>query len=143
MPQVLEIALAQRAGPAEGTHIPRRLRDYAAKNPAIVVAPVVASVESGSLEILGGNVPIVDALLAACATVPLFPAVELPPPQGGLYIDGINVSNEAIEPLMNHLRRSPCLPERTFWTCIPCRLCLSRLRRRSVAVLRTRASSRL
>jgi predicted acylesterase/phospholipase RssA len=149
----------------------KRLCDYQTNHPPIHVATVAARVKDGSLCVLGSQVPVVDALLAATAKVPLFPAVrinevfeldrakaavrqhqnnvredeareerwiremaeaetarahgqpknDIPVPEphrskvqvpsdsddgysGEWFIDGANVSNEAIGPLLNYVR---------------------------------------
>ncbi|MDP9193472.1 MAG: patatin-like phospholipase family protein [Acidobacteriota bacterium] len=105
------------------TKTAKRLDKYTRGNPSIHVAPVAANIKNGTLEIVKGHVSIVDALVAATAIVPLFPAqdVDEPPPRRHLfaairqtlqkekrkrtwYIDGLNVSNEPIQPLFRHLR---------------------------------------
>lgn len=106
------------------TKTAKRLDKYTRGNPSIHVAPVAANIKNGTLEIVKGHVTIVDALVAATAIVPLFPAqdVEEPPPKRNIfaairqtfqkkepaertwYIDGLNVSNEPIQPLFRHLR---------------------------------------
>jgi predicted acylesterase/phospholipase RssA len=55
----------------------KRLSDYQEHYPKIHVAPVAADVRSGTLRVLPREVPVVDALLAATAKVPLFPAVKI------------------------------------------------------------------
>lgn len=150
----------------------KRLSDYQKNVPSIHVAAVVADVRLGELRVLPKQVPVVDALLAATAKVPFFPAVkidedfemrrakaskryrrrrllkerqreetwrneqmrseaaragpvgELPPPRpvppedteqlpeipedqgggGAWYIDGANISTEAIGPLLHYVR---------------------------------------
>ena len=77
------------------------LGKYRAANPPIHVAPVAANADNGHLEILGENVPIVDALLASTAVLPFFPAQKL---VDQWYIDGLNVSNEPIQPLFRFFR---------------------------------------
>lgn len=98
-------------------------------DPPIHVAPVAANIKDGYLEIVNGQVPVVDALLAATAVVPLFPPQDVDPEpekrkfsdllrflarkgrrapeeERTWYIDGLNVSNEPIQPLFRHLRKA-------------------------------------
>jgi predicted acylesterase/phospholipase RssA len=101
---VLETALDDSNDPSEGWEQHRLLGDYATRTPGIVVAPIAANVFTGQLQALDAKVPVVDGLLAATATVPLFPAVKI---GDALFIDGLNISNEALAPLMDLLRKSP------------------------------------
>jgi predicted acylesterase/phospholipase RssA len=104
---------------------PRRmLSQYRRREPHIHVAPVAANLSSGRLEILTETTSIVRALLAATATSPLFPASDVAEetrPKKLLsrlfqkqktahkdskwYIDGLNISNEPIQPLLDYLRQ--------------------------------------
>lgn len=69
----------------------------------IHIGVVAADVASGDLNLIEESKPVVDALLAATAAVPLFQAQDLD--KGGRWlIDGINVSNEPIQPLLDDLR---------------------------------------
>jgi len=111
--QVLNTALAYRNDPAPGSGAPRTLGEYATRKPSITVAPIAADVANGSLEVLPGPTAIVTALLAATATVPLFPAVRIEALKK-LYIDGMNVSNEALGPLLDYLRDHPPPPGTTI-----------------------------
>ena len=84
----------------------KTLGDYRCGTPPIQVGAVAADVKTGDLSVLSGDVPVVDALLAATAYIPLFPAVEIAPT--GLlkrfFIDGGNISREAVGPLLNFIR---------------------------------------
>jgi predicted acylesterase/phospholipase RssA len=84
----------------------KTLGDYRFRTPPIQVGAVVAEVRTGDLLVLDGNVPVVDALLAATAFVPVFPAVEIAP-EGQVkrfFIDAGNISLEAIGPLVGFIR---------------------------------------
>ena len=67
----------------------------------IHVCAIAANVATGNLEVLDGEVPLVDTLKAATAIVPYLPAVKI---GDGWYIDGVNVSNQPISPLLDYLR---------------------------------------
>ena len=84
----------------------KTLGDYRSKTPPIQVGAVAADVRTGDLSVLSGEVPVVDALLAATAHTPLFPAVEiaLAGKPKRLFIDGGNISREAIGPLLDFIR---------------------------------------
>ncbi len=84
----------------------KTLGDYRYKTPPIQVGAVAADIQTGDLSVLGGDVPVVDALLAATAYTPLFPAVEIAPIglQKRFFIDGGNISREAIGPLLDFIR---------------------------------------
>lgn len=76
--EVLNRTLDHDNRPARTTDVFRkRLSDYTKNHPPIHVATVAARVKDGELCILGEQVPVVDALLAATAKVPLFPAVRI------------------------------------------------------------------
>jgi predicted acylesterase/phospholipase RssA len=101
---------------------------YRTNEPSIAVAVVAARVSDGAMHVFSNDVPVVDALLAASAVIPLLPAVTIDekhekeranatqPAAAGpalhakkmdgstLFIDGANVSNEAIGPLLDHIR---------------------------------------
>ena len=106
--EVLTRALNHDPKPAAGTDAtPKRVGDYAAgkKTPPIDVAPVAANVATGALEVLPSDAAVVDALMAATAAAPLFPAIQIR--KGNTrawYIDGLNISNQPIGPLLEHLR---------------------------------------
>lgn len=110
----------------DGSPPPRRvLSEYGVRTPPVHVAPVAANLSSGRLEILTESTSIVRALLAATATSPLFPASDVAEetrPRKRLlsrlfqkekaahqdskwYVDGLNISNEPIQPLLDHLRK--------------------------------------
>jgi predicted acylesterase/phospholipase RssA len=84
----------------------KTLGDYRCRTPSIQVGAVVAEVRTGDLLVLDGNVPVVDALLAATAFVPVFPAVEIAPvgQVKRFFIDAGNISREAIGPLVGFIR---------------------------------------
>jgi predicted acylesterase/phospholipase RssA len=91
----------------------KTLGDYCNGTPPIQVGAVAADVKTGDLSVLGGDVPVVDALLAATAYVPVFPAVEIAPT--GLlkrfFIDAGNISREAIGPLLDFIRNEEKLDD--------------------------------
>jgi len=107
--------------PAE-THEHETLQRFSKGVPHIHVGPVAADLASGKLEVLPETTNIVDALLAATAMIPLFGAKDPARPRRSKIgatldellrgknvvrrwmIDGINVSNEPIQPLIDHLR---------------------------------------
>jgi predicted acylesterase/phospholipase RssA len=104
---ILDKALAYSKAPAHATTPQKRLEWYSQGRLPIVVAPIAADVATGDLKVLPKDVPIVDALLAATAVVPIFPAVKIESsayrsPQ--FFIDGRNVSAEPVGPLMDLLR---------------------------------------
>ena len=107
-------------------HTPEALSKFShpdrAETPCIHVGPVAAELATGKLKVLAESMKIVDALAAATAFVPLFGAKDPARPKtswiGASYedlvkgkkevrewmIDGSNVSNEPIQPLLDHLR---------------------------------------
>jgi predicted acylesterase/phospholipase RssA len=109
--RVLDKALARTTHPAEAGKPVKTLGGYQAREPRIAVAPIAADLASGDLRVLPEDVPVVDALLAATATVPLFPAVKVESryfkPDGTsekVFIDGLNISNEPLGALLELLR---------------------------------------
>ena len=118
---------SDRASPAG-----RKIRDYASKKPPIHVGIVAADLASGRSEILPLDVPIVDALLAATAVCPIFPAKGLKWPRKvekgreasadgdssaaeaagddddesevRWFIDAVNIANEPTRPALAYLR---------------------------------------
>jgi predicted acylesterase/phospholipase RssA len=97
---------ADAAPPA--TSAPLQLSEYSRRSPAILVAPVAADAATGDLTIIDQEVPIVDALTAAVATVPFFPPRTITiNGREHTFIDGLNVSNEALAPLLSYVRRHP------------------------------------
>lgn len=88
----------------------RRLRSFhKERSPQIFVAPVAADIATGRLMAIPQDEPVVDALLAATAFTPLFPAVRLntrdrteTPP---VCIDGVNIQNEPTSALVDLLRK--------------------------------------
>lgn len=165
---LLDHSLDRSNRPEHATDVYRkRLSHYRRRSPGVLVAAIAADVGTGAMKVLDPSVPVVDALLAATAVVPFFPAVRIdeqheerrsidaetfrrhtyehrrqverawreqteavdkaratgsaiptyePPraPQmpaeaplsdgGRWYIDGANISNEAIAPLLEVLR---------------------------------------
>jgi predicted acylesterase/phospholipase RssA len=117
----------------------KTLGDYRCRTPSIQVGAVVAEVRTGDLLVLDGNVPVVDALLAATAFVPLFPAVEIAP-SGQVkryFIDAGNISREAIGPLVGFIRNEEKLDHVTAVDIYP----VHRLRDDSEAAVTEEASS--
>jgi predicted acylesterase/phospholipase RssA len=55
----------------------KRLSDYRLRTPSVLVAPIAADVATGEMRVLDQDVPVVDALLAANAVAPFFPAVRI------------------------------------------------------------------
>jgi predicted acylesterase/phospholipase RssA len=112
---ILDKALDKSMDPACAATRHRTLSSYqdATANPRIVVAPIAADVATGELQVLPGDVSVVDALLAANAAVPVFPAVKLESqllgPHPRYFIDGMTVSNEAIGALIKVLREETSL----------------------------------
>jgi predicted acylesterase/phospholipase RssA len=121
--EVLDRALARDTEPAAGTDAHRkRMGDYCDNQPSIAVAVVAARVSDGEMHVFSDDVPVVDALLAASAVIPLLPAVTIDEAYekkrangqpavrdrnadgSMLFIDGANVSSEAIGPLLEHIR---------------------------------------
>jgi len=123
--EVLDRALARDSEPAAGSDAGRkRMGAYRTNKPPIAVAVVAARVSDGAMHVFGDEVPVVDALLAASAVIPLLPAVTIdeehekeragwipPNPKrerktdgSTLFIDAANVSNEAIGPLLDSIR---------------------------------------
>src|SRR6202012_2185400 len=84
----------------------KTLGDYRYKTPPIQLGAVAADIHTGDLSVLGGDIPVVHALLASTAYPPLFPAVEIAPIglQKRFFIDGGNISREAIGPLLDFIR---------------------------------------
>jgi len=91
----------------------KTLGNYGCKTPPIQVGAVAAEVRTGDLSVLSGDVPVVDALLAATAYVPIFPAVEIAPTglQKRFFIDGGNISREAVGPLLDFIRNEKKLDD--------------------------------
>jgi hypothetical protein len=90
---------------------PKRLGSYndPEKKPRIFVAPVAADVATGRLIAIPQEEPIVNALLAATAFVPLFPAVKLSTKDSHetkpkICVDGVNIANEPTSALVDLLR---------------------------------------
>jgi predicted acylesterase/phospholipase RssA len=101
------------------------LKDYQRTKPFIQVGVVAAEVKTGDLLAFSGDVPVVDALLAATAHVPYFPAVEVATGQQKRYfIDGGNISREAVGPLLNLLREEERLDHVAYVDVYPVHLLL-------------------
>ncbi|HXH38104.1 MAG TPA: patatin-like phospholipase family protein, partial [Thermoanaerobaculia bacterium] len=116
--EVLEKALAGDNSALPGdSAAAKTIGDYARTDqthpdkPAIRLAVVAADIANGDLVTMPDSVKVVDALLAATAFVPVFPAVaveaEFEPGQRAKkwFIDGVNVANDPIAPLMDYLRK--------------------------------------
>lgn len=104
----------------------KALKDYRHGTPSIQVGVVAAEVRTGDLLALSGDVPVVDALLAATAHVPYFPAVPIAVDQQRRYfIDGGNISREAIGPLLDLLRKEEKLNEVAYVDIYPVQHLLS------------------
>ncbi len=108
MPEVLRKASGEDRDPLPGNPKwpKKKMGDYQCRTPSIKVGAVVAEVSTGDLSVLEGNIPVVDALLAATAYVPFFPAVEIAPAGQSkrFFIDAGNISREAVGPLLNLIR---------------------------------------
>ncbi len=116
MAEVLDKALDRSNEPARGARSTKTLDWYATHQPQITVAPIAARVDTGDLAILPRDVPVVDALLAATAVVPIFPAFKVESAAAGYplyFIDGRNVSAEPVGALMELLRQDGRLDQAT------------------------------
>jgi len=118
MATILDKALAHSPERAHAEKPKKTLEWYSQRKPAIVVAPIAADVGTGDLKVLPQDVPVVDALLAATAVVPIFPAFKIESwsyKKDGLsekyFIDGRNVSSEPIGALIELLRDDKRLNE--------------------------------
>lgn len=113
--EAVRAALAYETKPRDTPLKSKKLRSYKEhlKQP-ILVAPMAANVATGTIDILGGDVSVVDALMAASAWVPIFPPVKIQhqgiltdAPDGwpghDWYIDAVAVSNQPISPLLRVL----------------------------------------
>jgi predicted acylesterase/phospholipase RssA len=103
MATILDKALAYSKEPASAEEPKKTLKGYQVSKPGIVVAPIAAEVATGDLKVLPYDVPVVDALLAATAVIPVFPAVKIES-YGKVFIDGRNVSAEPVGALLRLLR---------------------------------------
>lgn len=123
---VLQRALDYSLDMNETRHeLRKRLFEYGKRTPAVNVGIVAANVATGELEVLPPQVPVVDALCAAMAVVPFLPPVGIDQhleatraaasdkgydgsadaePGTRWYIDGANISTQAIGPLMDFVR---------------------------------------
>jgi predicted acylesterase/phospholipase RssA len=111
MAVILDKALAHSKETAHAGKPQKTLDWYATHEPRIGVAPIAAEVGTGELKVLPRDVPVVDALLAANAAVPIFPAFRIESwayKKDGqtekYFIDGRNVSAEPVGALMEWLR---------------------------------------
>jgi predicted acylesterase/phospholipase RssA len=115
--EVLDKALARDNSALAGdATAARTVGDYAKKDAAkpgkncIRLAVIAADIASGYLVVIPDRVKVVDALLAATAVVPVFPSVAIdaefkPGTMSRKWlIDGVNVANDPIAPLMDYLR---------------------------------------
>jgi len=107
---ILDKALLYSTEPAHAEGPRKTLAVYQERHPRIVVAPVAAEVGSGDLKVLPHDVPVVDALLAATAAVPIFPAVKIESwvykkdgASQKVFIDGRHVSAEPVGALLDLL----------------------------------------
>jgi predicted acylesterase/phospholipase RssA len=83
---------------------PKKLSDFAQAGKdrfPIHVVPVAANLQSRKLEPLPAETPVVDALMAATALVPVFRAQTV---DGKVYCDGANIANEPIRESMRFLQ---------------------------------------
>ncbi|HZF10480.1 MAG TPA: patatin-like phospholipase family protein [Thermoanaerobaculia bacterium] len=110
--RVLDQALGRAKTPAPAEKPRKTLGRYPSREPRIVVAPIAADLASGDLRVLPRDVSVVDALLAATAIVPLFPAVKVESrcfkadgASEKIFVDGLNISNEPIGALLELLRQ--------------------------------------
>jgi predicted acylesterase/phospholipase RssA len=115
---ILDKALSHSKEPAQAEDPQKTLAAYQTRHPQIVVAPIAAEVGSGDLKVLPHDVPVVDALLAATAAVPIFPAVKIESwayKKDGVsekvFIDGRHVSAEPVGALLEFLRDDKRLDE--------------------------------
>ncbi len=90
---------------ATGVPKPKTLNCYA-KLGNIRIVPVAANIRTLEMEGMREDVPVVDALMAATAMVPLVGAQEvIVNDQSEWYIDGANVANEPIREALRYLRQ--------------------------------------
>jgi predicted acylesterase/phospholipase RssA len=84
----------------------RAYTDDGSRRSGVVVVPIAANLGTGKLETFSGEMPVVDALMCACAVVPFFRAQTIS--KGGActtFIDGISVSNDPIMPVFEEACR--------------------------------------
>lgn len=77
--------------------------DVRHRRDGMIVMPLAANLATGKIETFPPDTSVVDALMCACAVVPFFRAQTMK--HGGgttTYIDGINVSNDPIMPVVEH-----------------------------------------
>ncbi len=111
MKEAVDRAL-QRDGEADPEHgsEPRSLAKFREHSTApVYVAPVAADLTTGALVEVAQDTPVVTALMASVAKVPLMPSVELPSAEEGSrqrvhLVDGTNVANEPTSALLDILR---------------------------------------
>jgi predicted acylesterase/phospholipase RssA len=103
MDDVVERALRDIPRPTIKESAGKTIGEYTAdaRSPRIEVALAVADVQSGTVELLGRHVRVVDGLLAANARAPIFAPALI---DGHLYIDGGNIAHEPTRPLLDLLR---------------------------------------
>jgi len=101
-----------------GNAATRKVGDYVKADPPIRVGIVAADLATGQSEVLPPYVPVVDALLAATAVCPIFPAmgIEVLRDEEGeetdvrWFIDGVNIANEPTRPTLAFLRDADLAP---------------------------------
>jgi predicted acylesterase/phospholipase RssA len=114
MEKVVEKALKRSTKASKLENLPKRtLKVYQnegndgkvnAEN-AITVAIFAANIATRKVEFLPSDMRVVDALMAATAIVPLFPAVEVPEgTKTSFYIDGENVNADPLWPTLKFLQ---------------------------------------
>ncbi|HEX9895403.1 MAG TPA: patatin-like phospholipase family protein, partial [Gemmatimonadales bacterium] len=102
MDDVVDRALRDNYDPSvTGPRPPKVIASYERQSPPITVGLMVANVKTGNLEIVPDCTKVVDGLIAATSVSPLFPPVPI---LGKLYLDGANISTEAIPGVITLLR---------------------------------------
>jgi predicted acylesterase/phospholipase RssA len=81
LPEMLDAALKDKNSKNDPSRAPKTLGEFA--KAGIYVAPVAADIETGHLTVLPLKTPVVKALLAAMAVVPLFRHQKLEKEDGG------------------------------------------------------------
>jgi predicted acylesterase/phospholipase RssA len=99
---IVEKAMKDDNTPQKRTANPAKIGDYASpgRTPCLHLGVAVADVQSGELTVLPDHTPLVDALLAATAVVPVFRGEIL---NDKLYVDGTNIANEPTRALTQFL----------------------------------------
>ena len=88
MADIVEAAFTD-APPPTAVRTPKVLAAYDHGLPRLHVRPMAANVKTGQLEVIDGDAPVVDSLLAATAWPPLFEAQRC---GDSWYIDGSSVT---------------------------------------------------